>query len=212
MTVDKLMSLLPSERRFVHLEPRRRGAYRSRKRTRLSKDELLEFLIANKVKTTGDLNKLRAQNKDCPLVQDFAQAFERFSIAVEQAHGKPILTQPPPNDPAYIAKIAVQFDCWSQAQYLRLRRMNPGVVPSSRQVRRIWGNFRNLFFAARKESARKTFSDYLKLEWRLGRVPTAMECRQAGLDLSPMRAIFYNKFGLDDFLDYRLKAEIPQAR
>ena len=207
MDVERLLSLLPHERHHAHLRPRRRGPYRNRKRQKLSPEELLEFLATNKINTTGDLRKRRIQDRTCPLVHDFIGAFGRWKVAVEQAHGKQILRQPPPNDPDYGAKCVVQFDLWTQAKYLAARRIHPDVIPSSRQIRRVWGGFDNLLFAARKKAVRKTFEEYLRLERRLGRIPTAIECRQEGLDLTPLRSLLGSKWDVDDLLALRRRAD-----
>jgi hypothetical protein len=124
-----------------------------------------------------------------------------------------VLTQPPPNDPDYIAKIAVQFGAWNQSRYLALRRLRPDVIPSARQVRRVWGGFENLFFAARRMSVKRTLEEYLRIERRMGRLPTALECREAGLDLGPLKSIFGTKWDLDDLLALRHRAgdELQQA-
>ena len=207
MTAEQLLALLPAERKNVRLLPRRRGHYRDRNRERLPQDQLVDFLKAHKIKTTVDLRKHREKNTASPMIHDYIAAFGSWKAAVERAFGKSILTQPPPNDPAYIAKCAVQFDAWTQARYLAVRRLMPNVVPSARQVRRVWGNFGNMFFAARRMSAQKTLEDYLALERRLGRIPTAKECRAVGLDLSPLNICMGTKWEIDDLLRYRLHAD-----
>ena len=207
MNIETLMTLLPSQRNLVHLKPRRRGHYRDRNRIKMTEDELVNILINKKNKTTGDLRRLRDQDKSLPTVHDFITIFGRWKLAVEKAYGKQILDRPPPNDPNYIAQCSIQFNIWTQASYLKARRLNPGVIPSARQVRRVWGGFSNLFFAARKQSIEKTFGDYLRLERRMGRIPTALECRQEGLDLNPLREIMGSKFDIDGLLSYRNRAE-----
>lgn len=211
MDVERLLALLPSERCLVRLKPCHRGPYRSRKRSKLSPQALLDYLVTHRIRTTRELRKLRPHNEACPFVHDYFAAFGCWSTAVELAYGKQVLTQPPPNDPDYVAKCVTEFDLWTQTKYLATRRLQPGVIPSARQVRRVWGNFGNLFFAARKMSAKKTFEDYLRLERRLGRLPTAMECKQADLDLSPLRELLGSKWDIDDLLAYRTKADRIKA-
>jgi hypothetical protein len=212
MNIEKLLSLTPSQRIKVRLNVRRkpRGAYRQHPPR--TPDELLEFLKERGVRTTSQLKKLRATDKTTPTIQEYFRAFESWTAAVQQVFHKPtILQSPPPNDPAYIVKCCTQFNLWSQRDYLEARNHLPDVIPSPRQVRRVWGGFGNLFFAARKESAVKTLEAYLSLERRLGKTPSALDCQAYNLDLTPLKRFFGTKAQLDDILSYRHRSAFRKA-
>lgn len=203
MTITELMRLLPEQRRHVSIVPRRRGAYRP-KRT-WTEDELLGHLQMHDLRTTGAVRKHHAKHHDAPTVYDFVKAFGRWSVAVEKAFGRvPALLSPtPPSDADYIVKVCELYDVRSQREYLSARRTHPDIVPSSRQVRNAWGGFRNLLWACLKQSAKRTMEQYLVLERRLGHKPSALECRTAQLDLTPLRKVMGTKWTLDGLLAYR---------
>lgn len=205
MTVEKLLSLLPAQRHKARLKPKRRGAYRQHPAR--NPDELLAYLRDHGIRTTAQLKKLRMTDKTCPTIQEYFRALGSWSAATEQVYGKPsILQSPPPNDPQYIMKCCLQLNIWSQRQYLAARRKAPDVVPSSRQVRRVWGGFENLFYAARKESAKEVLQRYMALEYRLGTIPTVTECRIYDIDLAPLKRILGGKAAIDALLLKRQRA------
>ena len=207
MNVEKLLTLLPSQRHLVRLKPRRRGRYRSRKREKLTEEALVSYLETNKIRKICDLKRLRANNPNTPYLVDFISAFKSWKAAVEKAFGKDLFNQPPDNSPHYMITCCTHKKLWTQSQWMAARRRNPELIPSSRQVRRVWGGFGNMFFAAMKESPHKTFDDYLRLEQKLGHLPSVMDCRDAGLDLTALRRLLGNKWQLTDLLKYRRRPD-----
>lgn len=203
MNADKLMNLLPNNRHRVHLKPRHRGKYRSRNRTRMTPDELIAYLVQNNIKTSRDLLKRRGDDRDTPYLSDYLREFGSWSATVTKAFNKS--SEPfaaPKDDPKYILDCCLNFHIWSQQRYLSCRRVSD-VIPSSRQVRRIWGNFGNLLYEAKRLSAQKTFEAYLKLERRLGHIPTSDDCREAHIDLTPLRRLLGSKWDLDNLIALR---------
>jgi hypothetical protein len=156
------------------------------------------------------LQRYHADHKHAPAPYDYVKAFGRWSVAVERAFGSqppfPI-SATPPNDPDYIVKCCELYGVSSQRGYLAVRRAHRDVVPSSRQVRRVWGGFGNLFYACKRQSAKRTLGEYLRLEHKMGRIPSALECRAAGLDLTPLRKIMGSKWDIDDLLAYRREVD-----
>jgi len=142
---------------------------------------------------------------------DYVKIFGKWSAAAERAFGKPPpfpMSPTPPSDADYIVKACETFGVSTQRQYFAARNAHPDLVPSSRQVRRLWGSFGNLFWACSRQSAKRTLAEYLALERRLGHIPSAHECRAAHLDLTPLRRIMGSKWTLDGLLDYRQRLNI----
>ena len=204
MNIDQLMRMLPNQRSKATIVPQYRGAYRPRRVW--TEDELLTHLRAHDLRTTGAVRRHHAEHKDAPTVYDFAKVFGAWSAAAEKAFGPQMpfaITPKPSTDPQFIVKCCELYGIKSQREYLAVRRAHPDVVPSSRQVRRVWGGFKNLFWACQKQSAKRTFEAYLILERKLGRIPSALECRAAHLDLAPLRKVMGSKWDIDDLLSYR---------
>jgi len=206
MNIDKLLTLLPEERRKVRLGRRARGAYRQQPER--DPDEMLAYLMKHGIRSAGQLQKKRNTDKGAPTVQDFVRTFGSWSSATEQIYGKPRPFSAPRNDPEYMTKCCCQFNLWTQEAWLTARRKADDVIPSARQVRTTWGDFTNLFFAAKKRSAEHVFDEYARLERRLGRIPTVADCRKRGIDLTPLRKLLGRKTDIDELL--RLRNAINQ--
>ena len=196
MTVEHLMALLPDERRKTRIRKRQRGPYE--RRPSRSRDELITFLCKNGVTSSRQLQSFRKPLE--PTVYDFQKYFGAWSTAVAEAHGEQLGRPEPPSEPIYIIRAVIEFDLWSQKKYFDARAKRPDVIPSSNQVRKLFGKFSNLFALAERESLKKTFENYLSLQRRLGRRPTAQDIRQEGLDLTIARKIFGGKAQFDQFI------------
>ena len=209
MNADRLMELLPNNRHRVHLRPRRRGRYRPRNRTRRTADELIAYLVQHNIKTSRALMRRRDDDSTAPYLSEYLQSFGSWSASASKAFNKPLELFPiPQNDPKYILDCCVFFQIFTQRRYLICRRTN-NTIPSSRQVRNVWGNFGNLLYEAKRLSAQKTFEAYLKLERRLGHTPSAIECREDHIDLTSLRRLLGSKWDLDDLLALRSRADDP---
>jgi len=198
MTTAQFLLLTHDERRRVSLKKRRRGRYE--KRRNFSKEELLEYLRKNAIRSTRQLKKCR-QPVEHPDVWDYVKRFGSWSAAQGAAFGPLPPAEEVPRDPHYILKTVVEFGLWTQERYLEARRRRPDVVASANQVRRLFGSFGNLFVMAQRESVKETLNQYLALGRRLGRRPSAMDCRKEGLDISVAVKHFGAKPQMDRLID-----------
>ena len=141
---------MPDERRKSKIRKRQRGPYE--RRPSRSRNELIAYLCKNSVTSSRQLQSTRKPLE--PTVYDFQKYFGAWSTAVTEAHGEQSGRPEPPSEPIYIIRAVIEFDLWSQQKYFDAKAKRPDVIPSSNQVRKIFGNFSNLFALAEKENLR----------------------------------------------------------
>lgn len=197
MDINKLIESLPTDRKSRSWRPRRRGAYM--RRPVRPPDDLLAYLVKNRIRTTGDLRKYR-QPTD-PTLYDYVKQWGSWKEAQIAAYGAPLLFTAPTRPSAdYLLRCVLSFNLWTRDAYCRARRENPEVIPSVYWCKRLFGGrFDNLKWAAEKVSVTRCWEKYLSLSRRLGRQPTADDCRQYGLDMTPLKTPLSKEF-LPDLL------------
>lgn len=174
-----------------------RGPYMQRpERTR---DELLQYLRDEDIRSRRELEAVRAANDPTPY--DYVKEFESWANALEEAHGKkrPEIFATP-ESPEYLIRTVIELELWTQNEYRILRRQRPDIVPSNAAVIRVFGCFSNLFEAARAKSLKETMYSYALLWSRLGKTPTVEDCRRHGIDLTIACRVHGGKRAFDRFL------------
>lgn len=203
MNIDEIMTMLPSKRR--RNRNRRRGPFEVRPAR--SKSDLIDYLIEHDIRTTGQLKKIRQPGD--PTLYDFIKAFNSWRESQIAAYGPPPpFTAPQKPSPEYLIKCCRDFNLWRRRDWYNARKNNPEIIPSYNQCRRVFdGRFKNLTWAAERVSVKRTVEHCLSLTRRLGHVPTSDECRQYDIDLDPIRAVYENKRGVDEFLQLLVKIQ-----
>lgn len=203
MTLDDLMLMLPEQRRRLRLRKKYRGPYE--KRPERSREELIRYLRASSIKSA---NELRAKRKPLePHVHDYFRAFGSFMAAKSEAYGPEPPSPGPPATHDYLTKVCLEFSIWSQGRWNESRRKRPDVIPSSNQVKRLFGGFSNLFEMAQRVSLRRTLERYLVLRAKYGRWLNSEELRTEGLDLTvAIKVLGGSKWHVDRFLDGAMAA------
>ena len=198
MKADDIIGMTDAARRRMGVRTRRkRGKYKSEKRCRRSRDEMISYLRDNDFRTSRQLKDGRKDGE--PNVYDYKREFGKWSVAIEASFG-------PPKKPGieydaeYVAKAVIEFGLWTSRRYREKHNQNPTIIPSLNQVRRRWGAFSNLTAYAKKHSMSVVLDEYLKLKRRFGRVPTKKECDYHGVDLESPIKFFGNKRLMDNFL------------
>jgi hypothetical protein len=145
-----------------------------------------------------------------PVIYDYRKAFGSWASAVEAAFGRSIIGENPPADPAYLVKVVREFGLWTYGRYTCARKRRPDIVPSLRQIRRIFGTFGNLKHFAERESLKRTIQKYLELRLKLGAWPSARQCDEAGVDISKAVRHFGGKADFHAFL--RQMTHLPERQ
>lgn len=172
--------------------PRRR-----RGRRRFARDELLDYMRRNNVRSSRELERKRIDGD--PITFDYRREFGGWAAAVEEAFGKPAL--PTKVDAMYVLRAVPFFNAWTTRSYLAARRASPDVLPSINFVLKEFRTFKRFVALARCMSLKCVADGYDRLSRKLGRRPTVDECRADGLLLDFALEFFGGKKGLDDFVD-----------
>ena len=181
--VRRMMEMSPRQRRKSKFG-RKRGPYRKRDQ-RLSRQELLSHLTDNDIRS---LNSLRnAGGSDAPTRYDYVREFGSWSEAKRIAFGQSAsANEEPPCDPAYMAKLLIEFDAWKVRDYIAKRKQRPDIFPSYKRVRKMYGRFSDMVYFARRYSFAQKLLLFMRLRMRLGRWPTTRECRAENIDIKPV--------------------------
>jgi hypothetical protein len=194
--LDAILAMPAERRRKVDLR-RKRGKYKRHPRRRHSREELIQFLRQNDIRSVRKLSGSRTDSD--PNAYDYQKEFGSWAAAKLAAFGPP-----PPRigkfDAAYLAKAVIEFDLWTRDKYQRARMADPEAFPSLHFIYREWGTFRKLKEYAQQVSMKKMLESYLSLWRRLGRKPTLKECDEEGINLERPLKYFGSKREMDRVL------------
>lgn len=198
MNLDEFLKMSLEQRRKARIRPRPRGPYK--RRPERTPDELIEHLKTNNIRS---VRQLRATRKpDDPNVHDVEKAFGSWQAAKESAFGKAEpFSLPKRPDPMYIVKTVTQFGLWSRDAYLAAHRRLPDSIYSTYWIRRLFGSWDKLRWAAEQTDIRACLERWMALRRRLGRSPTMAEVHQAGVSLEPLMRIHGTRAATTEFLN-----------
>lgn len=185
-TIEDLLCLSVEERRRLRVGKRRQGRRRE-KRRRLSRDEYLDYLRRNDFRTSRQLTACRKPGE--PTVADYRREFGSWSQASEEAFGQ---NEPFPVEvtAAYLVKVVAEMNLWTRQAYEEAHEKHPEEVPSYFYVRREFKRWAVLRHFAERYDARRMLALYLRLMRKLGRPPTADECRKEEIDKHMLENLF----------------------
>ena len=172
--------------------------YHRETRKSLSRDEMIDYLRRNNVRSIGQLESVR--KKGDPKVQDFRKEFGQWSAALRAAFGPPLMKAEVSVN--YLLKCLLQFDIRTWKDYLAARKKDPDIFPSSYAIKKEFRTFKDFRACAYGWSIRDTTYECLKLRRRFDRNPTMEECRNAGLIMDNIIEFFgglakWNKYLTD---------------
>lgn len=162
-----------------------------------SRDELINFLFKNKIKTIKQLNKIRIPNKD-PHLWHYRREFGRWSESIIATYGE--IFKKPPCDAKYIIDLIIQFDAYEVKKYLALHKKYPKIFPAFRRLIKVFGKFSMATFAAKQHSVTKMAEEFLNLKRRLGRIPKIEDCKNENIDLVRLKRMFGSKKRMEKYL------------
>lgn len=194
--LDDILGMPAEQRRKVDLR-RKRGKYNRHPRRKRSREELVEFLRENDIRSVRKLSRVREDTE--PNTYDYQKEFGSWTQAKLAAFGPPT-PRIGKFDAAYMAKAIIEFDLWTRERYKEVRASNKEILPSLHVVLREWGTFTNLKNYARQVSLKKMLESYLSFWRRLGRAPTAKECDEEGINLEKPVEYFGSKREMDRIL------------
>lgn len=208
MTVNEYLMLPAEVRRTIDLTPKPRGRYRSRsvrEKWRSDEEKLIAYLCDQDLKSAGQLKRHRRRHRDGPTVDDYIAAFGSWQAAKEAAFGK---APPEPFTPevtaTYIVKTAIMFDLRTRDAWLEARRQSDA-VPSINQVRKEFGTFTKLVRVCRMASTEWGLERYLELAKQKGRLLTAYEMMENGINLTELSRLHGGRGNRNWFLGKMLK-------
>lgn len=183
------------------LKPRRR-------RRKFTRQELLDYLKNNDIRSWRILEKKRIDGD--PIPNDYRREFGSWRASLDEAFGKSPV--PVEIDVDFVLKSIPYFNAWTYKNYINARKTSPDVLPSIYFVFKNFGKFKNFISFAREKSLEKTLEDYSVLVRKLGRSPTIDECRAAKLRIDFSSSFLKRKSGLDDLVDLIEGRKIPRRR
>jgi len=195
LKADDILPTPEAEYARLRLRKRFRKYKKRHPRTKLSFDEMLQYLRDNKIHSCIVLEKIRGPND--PNTNDFKKVFGKWTEAVRQAFGSKIAVDV---DNEYLIKLVQEFNLWSVRRFREVRKQHPEVVPSWFVVKKKFGTYRNLIESARRRNLQMLLLEYKKLIRRLGRLPTLGEIRDSNLRMNEAIAFYGGKKQMDDFV------------
>ena len=185
----------PEQRRKLKLAGKRQYIKRN-----FTKQELTDYLIDNKIKSTRQLNKKR--NKEDPTVYDYKKVFQKkWGEVLSEVYNLPYAEQPDHSvDAKYLVNAVIHHDLWTFRRYLAARKRWPEIFPAYNQILKQWGRFSNLKVIAKMCSVRHSMEEYILLKKNLGKNPTIAECKGANIFIEKAMDHFGGKINLDSFI------------
>jgi hypothetical protein len=186
--VDRLLGMDKQQRRANNPFARRRRSKRER-RVRLSRKGLIDYLLDNDIHSTYKLKKVRKPGDPKPY--DYYKEFGPWENVRLEAWGDlDVITATPMDDPAYHLRVIRDWGLYSVVAYRKARAKSPGIVPSFRKLTTHWGTFSKAVEASLRTTLKGKMNTFLILYERLGRMPTAKECREAHIEVEDAVEVF----------------------
>jgi hypothetical protein len=175
------------------------------KRPELTKDELVNFLLKNKIKSANKLRKIRKAGD--PKVYDYVLAFDSWKNARQAAYGtmSDWISKPISSDEELI-RLVLENNIRTSTQYKQKQKERPDIYPSIKKIFVRWGRWSAFKHHVQSYSIKRTIEEYMKLSRRLRRIPTSVDCRQENLVLDKAIATLGEgkKHLLDKFVFHQL--------
>jgi hypothetical protein len=195
LKAEDILPTSKAERARLRLRKRFRKYKKRHPRTKLSPDEMLQYLRDHGIRSCVVLERTR--EPDDPNTNDFKRVFGKWTEAVRQAFGSEIAVDV---NSEYLIKAVQELNLWSQKRFREVRKQYPDVVPSWFVVKKKFGSYRNLIESARRRNLRMLLVEYKKLMRRFGRPPTLAEVRDSNLRMDEAIAFYGGKKQMDDFV------------
>jgi len=168
-----------------------------RKCGKFSRDELLDYMRKNNIRSRRKLDVYRKDGD--PLPSTYSGEFGSWGAALKAAFGSPIVK--PSLDKEYVVKSALMMGIITYNQYVEARKKNPDILPSIWAVLKMFGSFARFASNVRALSFKETMDAYSRLWRRLGKAPSFTECKRAGINLDIMIIkVFLTKKSLDSYM------------
>ena len=163
-----------------------------------SEEDLIDFMRKRNVKTIGQLKKAKGRK---PSIYAFRKVFGSWSEAKKTAFGEEIdILGGPPGDLGYIIKVINDYKVTGVSKYIKLRKDNPSIFPSSYHLYK-FGGFKKIKKISELYSVGDHLEAYAKLKRKLNRIPTPEECRREHIVIDELLSFFGSRRKLNDFLD-----------
>lgn len=164
--------------------------------SRLSRQEALEFLRKNDIRT---ICQLRVKRKPSDMNEThYKEMFGSWSNAVNEAFMDSIPNQT--DDSEYILNTVVSLGLFTFNKYICARKSNPKIVPPISKLNRCFGSFTNLKKLIVRKSMKFFIMKYSSLYKHLGRPPSVSECNEKGLPVNFALKYFGSKELMDEAL------------
>jgi len=177
---------------------KRRRIGKREKRPQRQKAELLEYLVANDIRSSRQLQQLR-QGLD-PTVYDYIRAWGDWQGALDEAWGPPEPKFGPPTDAEYLVNCVLELNLWRRDAWRRAHKARPSIVPSVYQVLKHFSSFSDLFKQADNSSFKAQLASYHQVWRRLGRRPSLADCAKADIGLDKLIRLFGSKWQVDQYM------------
>jgi hypothetical protein len=170
----------------------------------LSRIELLDYLRRNDFHSRRKLQAGRRPGD--PVVWDFVREFGNWSIALAEAFGKePFVAD---FSAEYLIKVVAENNLWTVQLFLEGHRVRPDIVPSFYYVKKHFRWWGNLKCDAKEYDTRRILFEYLRLKRKLGRMPTAQECKDRQIAYQRLVDLFGGKKNFyENVLSFEEKCE-----
>lgn len=153
------------------------------KKPQYNREELIQYLIKNDIKTEVDLKKKR---KDLdPYIKDYKKEFGSWKEAKKTAWGflDRSVINPHENNPQFFIDLAIQYNITKKVQYQRKHKEFPKDFPPVNQILKIWMKWENFYDSVEKMSDKIQINKYMNLGRTLKRIPSAKEAEKEGIYL-----------------------------
>lgn len=173
-----------ARRRFQFPGARKHRAHWLRIRPKKNRQELLEYLRKNQLKTERQLKRFRTISD--PNRYDYYREFGSWAKAKKEAFGKITFCE---ITAKYILMTILRWHLYSPGRYHAQHKLMPEVIPSLYQVYRKWGSFKKAKIALRQFAVYKTIHAYYVVWKKLGRKPTGGELQREKIYLDDAVAL-----------------------
>ncbi len=175
--IDDILSMPPDKIRRIRIG--KKNPYEQR--VHYSRQELVDYLVRNQIKSSRQLIKTRGVGD--PVVFDYVKEFGSWSEAKKFVFGDENPIQTMPITPKYMVQTVLLYGLWTEQLYRAARYKHPDIVPSLYRVARVFGSYKRLKLASKLFSYRHMISAYFDLKRRIGKAPSVKELSAEGIDM-----------------------------
>ena len=184
---------------FSFTKRHKRKPYKFIERPKFTRQQLIDFLKNNNIKSSRKIDKIRKNNDPC--LSDYRLEFTFWKDAIKEAFPEDTFITSDDQSALYFINLLRQFQISTLDEYKAKRKICPDLIPSIYQLNKYFGGFSNIKSLEQRYNISKTIESYIKLKQNINKKTLSVKkCKDSKVDISFAVKFFGSKEKFDKFV------------